>query len=251
MIEVLTVDDEPLALRQLEVYIRKIPFFHLAASCLSAKEAWKVLEEQKIDVMFCDINMPDINGLDFVKTLVSPPVIVFTTAYSEYAVEGYQVNALDYLLKPFSLDDFQRVATKVKKLCDMKNRANGTRQPNDTDPTTEGIGRKGDFFVRSDHKIIKIPVADVAYVEGMSEYLKIHFRDEQKAVVILMSMKTMEDQLPGNFMRIHRSYLINLHCITEMNKNRVFLGKDISLPIGDVYRDKLFEYVNDRALGKK
>lgn len=139
----------------------------------------------------------------------------------------------------------------MKKLCDMKNRANGTRQTNDTDPTTEGIGRKGDFFVRSDHKIIKIPVADVAYVEGMSEYLKIHFRDEQKAVVILMSMKTMEDQLPGNFMRIHRSYLINLHCITEMNKNRVFLGKDISLPIGDVYRDKLFEYVNDRALGKK
>ena len=256
MIEVLTVDDEPLALQQLEIYIGKIPFFHLVAGCLSAKEAWDVMEQHTVDVIFCDINMPDINGLDFVKSLVNPPVIVFTTAYSEYAIEGYQANAVDYLLKPFSLDEFQRVAKKVKKLCDLKRKDDNAEQTEAETPetgitATDGIDGRGDFFVHTDHKIVKIAITDIAYVEGMSEYLRIHFRDEQKTVTTLLSMKAMEEQLPNNFMRIHRSYIINLHCITEMNKSRVFLGNDISLPIGDMYRDKLFSYINDRAIGKK
>lgn len=255
-IEVLTVDDEPLALQQLESYIQKIPFFHLVASCLSAKEAWEVMERHTVDVMFCDINMPDINGLDFVKSLVHPPLIVFTTAYSEYAIEGYQVNAVDYLLKPFSLDEFQRVATKVKQFHDIKKKAEGTSQQQEkeslsTDDSSERLDEDDDFFVRAEHKMIKIPVADIVYVEGMSEYLKIHTRGGQKPLIILLSMKTLEDRLPKTFMRIHRSYLIHLRCITEMNKNRVSLGDNISLPIGDMYRDNLVNYITERAVGKK
>ena len=255
MIEVLTVDDEPLALQQLESYIQKIPFFHLVASCLSTKEAWKVMEQHAVDVIFCDINMPDVNGMDFVKSLTDPPLIVFTTAYSEYAVEGYQVNAVDYLLKPFSLEEFQRVAIKVKKIFEIKQKANDRRQ--DTSSTANAnasatrLEENGDFFVRTKYKMVKIPIKDIVYVEGMSEYLKIHTQGGLKPVIILQSMKTLEDRMPKNFMRIHRSFLINLHCITELNKTRVFLAGNISLPIGDMYRDKLIAYVYDRILGKK
>lgn len=255
-IEVLTIDDEPLALQQLEAYIRKIPFFHLLASCLSAKEAWEVMEKHTVDVMFCDINMPDINGLDFVRSLDTPPFVVFTTAYSEYAIEGYQANALDYLLKPFSLEEFQRVASKVKKAYDITHKATDTQQQEASETTnaesaTTRLDENDDFFVHTEYKMVRIPVSDIVYVEGMSEYLKIHTRNGQKPVVILQSMKTLEDRLPKTFMRIHRSFLINSHCIMEMNKTRVYLGNDISLPLGDMYRDKLIKYVNDRAIGKK
>lgn len=255
-IEVLTVDDEPLALQQLESYIQKIPFFHLVASCLSTKEAWKVMKQHAVDVIFCDINMPDVNGMDFVKSLADPPLIVFTTAYSEYAVEGYQVNAIDYLLKPFSLEEFQRVAIKVKKIFEIKLKA-ADRQLQENSSTANAnasatkLEENGDLFVHTEHKMVRIPIKDIVYVEGMSEYLKIHTQGEQKPVIILQSMKTMEDRLPQNFMRIHRSFLINLHCITELNKTRVFLSDNIPLPIGDMYRDKLFTYVNNRILGKK
>ena len=163
MIEVLTIDDEPLALQQLEAYIRKIPFFHLVASCLSAKEAWEVMEQHTVDVMFCDINMPDINGLDFVRSLDTPPFVVFTTAYSEYAIEGYQANALDYLLKPFSLEEFQRVASKVKKVYDITHKATDTQQQEASETTnaesaTTRLDENDDFFVHTEYKMVRIPV---------------------------------------------------------------------------------------------
>ena len=182
--------------------------------------------------------------------------MVFTTAYSEYAIEGYQANALDYLLKPFSLEEFQRVASKVKKVYDITHKATDTQQQEASETTnaesaTTRLDENDDFFVHTEYKMVRIPVSDIVYVEGMSEYLKIHTRNGQKPVVILQSMKTLEDRLPKTFMRIHRSFLINLQCITELNKTRVFLGDDISLPLGDMFRDKLITYVNDRAIGKK
>ena len=224
------------------------------------------MEQHTVDVMFCDINMPDINGLDFVRSLDTPPFVVFTTAYSEYAIEGYQANALDYLLKPFSLEEFQRVASKVKKAYDITHKATDTQQQETSETTnaesaTTRLDENDDFFVHTEYKMVRIPVSDIVYVEGivsdivyvegMSEYLKIHTRNGQKPVVILQSMKTLEDRLPKTFMRIHRSFLINLQCITELNKTRVFLGDDISLPLGDMFRDKLIKYVNNRAIGKK
>lgn len=239
MIRCLAIDDEPLALQQLAAYIKKIPFLELAGQCQSALEAKKIMEEELIDAIFVDINMPDLNGMDFVRSLQAPPIVVFTTAYSEYAVEGYKVDAVDYLLKPFGLDDLQRAAAKVKKQYDMENAASVSQVDNDDA-----------LFFKTEHKVVRININDIKYVEGMSEYLKIYI-DGQKPLVVLLSMKKLEERLPANsFMRIHRSYIINLKKIKEVNKNRVIMDTDTYLPLGDLYRESFNNYLNTKFMGK-
>lgn len=238
--KVLAIDDEPLALQQLASYIRKIPFFELTAACQSAFEAQAVMEKESIDALFIDINMPDLNGLDFVQTLDTPPIIVFTTAYSDYAVEGYKVDAVGYLLKPFGMEEFQQVANKVKARHELLQQAEAS--PIDDDDA---------IFLKSEYKIIRINVDEIRYVEAMSEYLKIYTDHRPKPIVALLSMKKMEERLPAStFMRIHRSYIVNLHKIAELSKNRVLLGADESLPIGDLYREPLQQYIERKFLGK-
>lgn len=239
MIRTIAIDDEPLALQQLVTYIRKAPFLELVAECQSAIDAQKVLEQEVIDVMFIDINMPDLNGLDFVRTLAAPPLVVFTTAYSEYALEGYKVNAVDYLLKPFGMDEFMRAANKVKQQYDLTHTAEVSR-----------VDDNDAIFLKTEHRIVRINVTNIRYIEGMSEYLKIYLK-EGKPLVVLLSMKKMEERLSStNFMRIHRSYIINLNEIQEVNKNRVILDQDTYLPIGDLYRDQLNRYIESKFLGK-
>ncbi len=246
MIKVLAIDDEPLALQQLVAYIKKIPFLELAGECQSAIEAKDILNQENIDAIFCDINMPDLNGMDFVKSLAAPPLVVFTTAYSEYAVEGFKVDAVDYLLKPFGLDDFRRAANRLQER--LKTAAPATEEPtpallsdNDSDDT---------IFVKTDYRVVKLAVSDIRYIEGMSEYLKIHLESQQKPIVTLLSMKKMEEYLPPYFMRIHRSYIINLKMIQEVNKNRVIMDSDTYLPIGDNYKEAFNDYLNTKFLGK-
>ena len=245
MIKVLAIDDEPLALQQLVAYIKKIPFLELAGECQSAIEAKDILNQENIDAIFCDINMPDLNGMDFVKSLAAPPLVVFTTAYSEYAVEGFKVDAVDYLLKPFGLDDFRRAANRLQDR--LKTASPATEEPtpallsdNDSDDT---------IFVKTDYRVVKLAVSDIRYIEGMSEYLKIYL-EGQKPVITLLSMKKMEDYLPPTFMRIHRSYIINLKKIQEVNKNRVIMDADTYLPIGDNYKEAFNKWLNTKFLGK-
>ncbi|MBR5061459.1 MAG: response regulator transcription factor, partial [Prevotella sp.] len=169
-----------------------------------------------------------------------PPIVVFTTAYSEYAVDGYKVDAVDYLLKPFGLNDFQRAAAKVKKQYDLMN----------AQPTIVSTPDEDDaLFLKTDYKVVRVNVSEIRYIEGMSEYLKIHF-ENRKPIVVLLSMKKLEERLPNYFMRIHRSYIINLKCIQEVNKNRVILDADTYLPIGDLYREAFNQYLNSKFLGK-
>ena len=246
MIKVLAIDDEPLALQQLVSYIQKVPFLELTGQCQSALEAKDILNSQPVDAVFCDINMPDLNGMDFVKLLAAPPLVVFTTAYSEYAVEGFKVNAVDYLLKPFGLDDFRRAANRLKDRLEAAPAA--APLPSLHSPlSTEDDDT---IFIKTDYKVIKIAVSDIRYVEGMSEYLKIHLEGQPKPVVTLLSMKKMEEFLPPTFMRIHRSYIINLKKILEVNKNRVILDADTYLPVGDNYKDAFNDYLNTKFLGK-
>jgi DNA-binding LytR/AlgR family response regulator len=193
-----------------------------------------------IDAIFIDINMPDLNGMDFVRSLAAPPIVVFTTAYSEYAVEGYKVDAADYLLKPFGFDDFKRAAMKVKKQYDLQYSQPAVVSSPDEDDA---------LFLKTDYKVVRVHVSDITYVEGMSEYLKIHLIN-RKPLVVLLSMKKIEERLPNYFMRIHRSYIINLKCIQEVNKNRVILDTDTNLPIGDLYREAFNEYLNSKFLGR-
>lgn len=240
MIRCLAIDDEPLALKQLASYLSKVPFFELVGSCQSAMEAMRVVGEQEVDVLFIDINMPDLNGLEFVRSLQNPPLVVFTTAYQEYAVEGYKVDAVDYLLKPFGMGDILRAADKVKRQYDLLHAV--SLSPVDEDDA---------LFLKTEYKVVRILITDIIYIEGMSEYLRIHLLGQSKPVVVLLSMKKMEERLMGrDFMRIHKSYIINLHHIAEINKNRVILDNQVDIPIGESYRERLSEYVAKKFLGK-
>ena len=240
MIRCMAIDDEPLALQQIATYIGKVPFLELTAQCQSAVEARQFLENDTVDAIFCDINMPDLNGMDFVKSLTTPPLIVFTTAYAEYAVEGFKVAAVDYLLKPFGLQDFQRAANRLQERL----------APPSSLLAPPSSKNANVVFLKSDYRIIKVAINDIRYIEAMSEYLKVHLRNEQKPITTLLSMKKIEERLPHNFMRIHRSYIVNLDDIREVNKNRVILDADTYLPIGDIYRENFQQYLDTKFLGK-
>ena len=241
MIRCIIIDDEPLALQQMEGYIKKIPYLELVAACQSAIEAKEILENEKIDAIFCDINLPELNGLDFVKSLENPPMVVFTTAYSEYAVEGFQLNAIDYLLKPFGCEEMKRAAEKLKKRHDALRSLQEVSQIDEDDA----------IFLKTEYKIVRINISQIRYVEAMSEYLRIYLAGNPRPIIVLLSMKKMEERLPSRtFMRVHRSYIINLKMIQEISKNRISLGDETEIPIGDSYRDQFNAYINSKFLTK-
>ena len=239
MIRCMAIDDEPLALQQIVTYISKVPFLELAAQCQSALEARQFLERDTVDAIFCDINMPDLNGMDFVKSLATPPLIVFTTAYAEYAVEGFKVNAVDYLLKPFGLQDFQRAANRLKE-----------RSLPPSSPKEEEGYDDDTIFLKTEYRIVKVSISAIRYIEAMSEYLKVHIEGDSRPIITLLSMKKIEERLPDYFMRIHRSYIVNLDKIQEVNKNRIIMDADTYLPIGDMYKDTFQAYLDTKFLGK-
>ena len=256
MIRCIAIDDEPLALQQIAAYIGKVPFLELAAQCQSALEAQRFLQSDTVDAIFCDINMPDLNGMDFIKSLAVPPLVVFTTAYAEYAVEGFKVNAVDYLLKPFGLQDFMRAANRLQErlhdspslpsyLSPLTSNKSLTSHHSPLTSETDNV-----IFLKTDYRIVKVTISDIRYVEAMSEYLKVWLEGEAKPLITLLSMKKMEERLPATFMRIHRSYIINLDKIQEVNKNRVIMDADTYLPIGDLYKEAFQQYVDTKFLGK-
>lgn len=229
MIRVIAIDDEPLALRQLEMYIAKVPFLELVAACSSANQAKPYLEQA--EAVFLDINMPDLSGMDFIKSLPHPPAVVFTTAYSEFAVEGFRVNAVDYLLKPFSFKEFETSCGKLREHLEMK---------------AALAGKEADaiLHVKADYRTVSVDTRKIVYIESWSEYIKIHLVDEEVPVIALYSLKNLIDQLPkGRFMRIHRSYIIALGFVAEASRTRVRLRNGITLPVGEQYRPAFGAYL--------
>lgn len=239
MIKVIAIDDEPLALMQLEKMIEVTPYLTLVAGCSDAFEAMKVMEDNDVDAIFADINMPDLSGLDFVRSLEKAPIIVFTTAYSQYAIDGYKVNAIDYLLKPFGLPEFQRAAAKIKKQYELlQNHNNEDRIEGDI------------LFVKVDYRIVRININNIRYIESQSEYLKLYMSGGP-SLMVLMSIKRMAEILPADrFVRIHRSYIVNMNHVVEIAKLRVSMGGNILLPIGDSYKDDALRFINDRLVGR-
>ena len=226
MIKCIAVDDEPLALEQLTGYIARVPFLQLIASCQDAFSAMQVLSEEEVDLMFVDIHMPDLNGLDLVRSLVVKHLIVFTTAYPEYAVEGFKVDAVDYLLKPFEFQDLLKAADKARRQFEYHLQDNGGGTETDL------LEKDGSLFVKS-------------YIEGMSEYVRIYTDAADKPVVTLLSMRKLEERLPQEmFMRVHRSYIVNLRKITEVSRLRIIFNKNIYIPVGDNYKERFTEYIN-------
>jgi two-component system LytT family response regulator len=237
MIRCIAIDDEPLALKQIAGYIGKTPFLELKAEFGSAIKAMTFLQENEIDLMFVDINMPDLNGLDFVKSQSNPPKVIFTTAYSEYAVEGFKVNALDYLLKPIDYDIFLKSANRAHEWFDLQEKKNFKIESNDVF-----------LFIKAEYKVLRINLSDIKYIEGMREYVRIHMVG-QRPIMTIVSMKKIEEYLPQNkFMRVHRSYIVNLEKITTIDRNRIIFDNNMYIPVSGQYNQKFQEYLNKNFL---
>ncbi len=232
-IRCLAIDDEPLALKQIGAYIERTPFFETVALCSSAFDALQYVRDGLVDLLLVDINMPDLNGMDFVKSLEQKIPVIFTTAYSEYAIEGFQVDALDYLLKPISYPLFLKSANKAKAWFDLNIKVPETLQPSN------------DYlFVKAEHRLIRIHLADIKYVEGSNEYIIIHLLKE-KPITTLMRMKNIETELPENiFMRVHRSFIVNLAHVKIIERNRIVFDEKIYIPIGDQYKDNFQRFLD-------
>ena len=244
MIRCIIVDDEPLAVAQLEKYVERVPFLVNIGSCSSAAEAMEFLSTGNVDAMFVDINMPDIDGVQFVRSLVNPPFVVFTTAYSEYAIEGFKLDAIDYLLKPIAFEDFLKASNKLNRIYSMNNNVQSAME--------QGEGVCHDcLFVKSDYRMLRVPISSIKYIESMSEYVRIFVEDSSKPIVSLLSMKKIEESLPaGDFMRVHRSYLVNLNKVKEVSKMRLVYDGGVYVPIGEMYKDAFFEYIDKHFIGK-
>lgn len=232
MIKCIAIDDEPHALRQLAEYIEAVPYLSLEGSFESAFDACNFLHDNAIDLIFVDINMPDINGIDFVKSLSKNVKIVFITAHSEFAYEGFQLDAADYLLKPISFTDFLKSANKVNERYFQQNSSLPEIQQN-----------RDYLFIKSEYRVIRINFKDIKYIESKREYVKI-FLEGSEPITTLMSIKKLEETLPGNmFMRVHRSFIVNLDKITVVERNRIVFDNKVYIPISENYGEKFQEYM--------
>lgn len=246
MIKVIIVDDEPLAQDVLETYVEKFPELSLVQKCNNALEANEVLKNQDIDLMFLDIQMPQLTGIDFLKTLTRPPLVIFTTAYPNYALEGFELNALDYLLKPISLERFIKAVNKAVEQIKLQRNEPGSASSN----AAEGGDHPDYIFVKADKKLVKVNYHDIIYIEGLKDYVII--RMENQRVITLQTMKSLEDKLPApRFKRIHRSYIINIDKINAIVGNMVEVmekNQAKHLPIGKNYRDELNDMIEKNKL---
>ncbi len=246
MIRCLAIDDEPLAIRQITGYIAKIPFLELVRTFTNAVEAQHYMLTESVDLIFVDINMPDLSGVDFVRSLATPPMVIFTTAYTEYAIEGFKLDAIDYLLKPFSFAEFSRSVNKAYSLYELLNIKKSAEKSADEDAESESSDNREYISVRADHKTSLIKVSNIVYLESEGEYVRMHLNDGTK-LVTLFRLKNMESALPADsFMRVHRSYIVNLKCVTGYTKGRVFLNNDDYVPIGENYKDAFLKYVENK-----
>ncbi len=229
MIRCIAIDDEPLALELLTDNISKLPYLELVAACDSAMDAMKILQDQSVDLIFLDIQMPGLTGLQFIQSLQEKPMFILVTAYEKYALDGFNLDVIDYLVKPVPLDRFIKACNKANELFQLKNKS---KQPG-------AENQPGYFFVNVDYSLLKVIFDDITYIEGLKDYIKIHVKNSSKAVITRMSMKSLEEELPGTqFVRIHKSYIVSLKHVTAVRKNSVFI-ESMELPVSDNYRDTI------------
>lgn len=237
------VDDEPLALSLLESYVRKTDSLELCGSYSSAIQAMKSLPEHPVDLLFLDIQMPELNGLEFSRMVSDNTRIIFTTAFEQYAIDGYRVNALDYLLKPISYNDFIEAVNKALQWFELRKKAETPDSVQTSLPTDSN-----QIYVKSDYKIVQIELDKILYIEGLKDYIKIYTEDNPRPILSLTSMKTMEEKLPSNrFIRVHRSYIVQKQKIKIIDKGRIVFGKEY-IPVSDSYKQELQNYVNEHII---
>lgn len=230
MVNCILIDDEPLALQLLEGYIAKIPFMHLLGKFDSPMQAFEILEGKQVDLIFLDIKMPDITGIDFYKSLTIQPQVIFTTAYSEYAINGFELKAVDYLLKPISFEKFMNASLRVNNFIEQQHKK---------ETVTDDF-----FFINVSHKMHKVFIDDIIYLEGYKDYTKFHLKTASNPLLVLHNLKYFEDMLdPKKFVRVHRSYIISLSKVTVASRKAVSIGA-IEVPVSDNYREPFMTYIS-------
>jgi DNA-binding LytR/AlgR family response regulator len=233
MLRCLAVDDEPLALHLLTDYIGKVPFLNLVGTAGDAFEAAKLLQEKPVDLIFIDIQMPGLTGLQFIQSLAKRPMVIIVTAYKKFAPEGFDLDVVDYLVKPMGLDRFMKACNKAQELYELRTTATANAAAGAGAATAEF------FFVNVDYSLVKVLFADIIWIEGSGDYVKIHLKSSPKPLLVRTSAKTLESELPAEkFLRIHKSYIVAVASITAIRKNSLFIG-DLELPVGETYRDTL------------
>ncbi len=237
MIRVVTIDDEPLALQLVKGYVEKTPFLELAGAFDNPVEGVAFIGSSDVDLVFLDVQMPDLTGTELARVISGGPKVIFTTAYEKYALEGFRLDAVDYLLKPFSYAEFLKAAQKVEKLIDLERR------------DLPELEVKNDFlFIKSDYKIRRINFSEIHYIEGLKDYVKIFLNGEKKPVLSLSTLKALEARLPGDrFMRVHRSYIVNLETVRVIERNRIVYG-DVRIPVTDQYRENFQKFLERNFL---
>lgn len=228
----LIVDDEPLASDVIENYINKIESLNIVAKCNSALKAINILKEHQIDLIFLDIKMPNLSGLELVKTIDNIPQFIFTTAYSEHAIEGFELNATDYLVKPIRFNRFIKAVNKAQEKHELKLKK----------PIKKIQDSKDYIFIKSEYENIKVNLKDIQYIEGLKDYVKIHIKDSKKSLLTLSSLKNILEKLSPNFIRIHRSYIVNIDFIKTLQKTKVIIG-EVRLPIGESYKESVLKHL--------
>ncbi|MCX6257947.1 MAG: LytTR family DNA-binding domain-containing protein [Bacteroidia bacterium] len=237
-ISCIIVDDEPLALNLLERYVRKTPFLEMVYRCSNAIEALEILNKQTIDLIFLDIQMPELSGIEFSRVIGKDAKIIFTTAFDEYAIEGFKVNALDYLLKPFNYEEFLRAANKAREWFQMVYSRQKTQEDN-----------HNYIFVKSEYKQIKIQLNEVLYFEGLKDYIKIWLKDNTRPILTLMSLKSLEKKLPPDkFMRIHRSFIVALDKIQSVERSQIIIKNNVRITIADQYKEKFQDFITGKSI---
>ena len=227
----IAIDDEPLALKLLEDNIGNVPYLELTALCRNTFDAMKALEENKIDLIFIDIQMPGLTGLQFIASLENKPLVIFITAYKQHALESYDLAVMDYLVKPVALERFIKACNRAKELYELKM------------SKSQSIAAADYFFLNADYSQVKIMFDDITWMEGVRDYVKIHFKNSSKPLLFRTSLKAIETELPSSkFIRIHKSYIVAIESITAVRKTSVFI-KDIELPIGETYRNTVEKLV--------
>lgn len=237
-IRTLIIDDEPIALEKLRAYVEKVPFLELVGECQSGLEAISLLAQSDVDVVFTDINMPDLSGMDFVKSLPSAPMVVFMTAYAQYAVDSYKLSAVDYILKPYSFADFQRAANKVLETYNARHR-----------DITERHSEADSLFVKVDYRYVRIGLSTIRYIKGYGEYLQVFVEGSPHPLLTLSSFAVIKERLTDNFLQVHRSYIVNMNHVDHISRGRIVMDAETYIPVGDSYKTLLQEYLQNHSIG--
>jgi two-component system, LytTR family, response regulator LytT len=237
MISTIAIDDEPLALQLVTGYIKKTPFLELEGTFDNPLNAMEFLENSPVQLIFLDVQMPDLTGTEFARIINSDCKIIFTTAYEKYAIEGFKLEAVDYLLKPFGYEEFLLSAQKARKLIELEQKS------------VAQIEANNEFlFLKSEYKIRRINFNDILYIEGLKDYVKVYLRSEAKPILSISTLKALESKLPEDkFMRVHRSFIVNLEKINTIDRSRIVFGETY-IPISDQYNDRFREYLDKNFL---